>query len=179
MIAAAAVPVTIPAPSVEPVGQTTINATQTQQSQTQHQQQQLLQAQTQEISAQVMALVNQQRTESGCQPLRPDAKIAAAAYEHSRDMGVNGYFDHNSRDNVTPWTRMRAAGYDYPAAENIASGYATAQDVVDGWMSDAAHRANILDCSFRATGVGYYSSPGADTGKPGPGPWWTEDFGYQ
>ncbi|MGH3414955.1 MAG: CAP domain-containing protein, partial [Actinocrinis sp.] len=53
-------------------------------------------------------------------------------------------------------------------------GYRTPQEVVDGWMNDPPHRANILNCSYKASGVGYFD------GAPGnaAGPWWTEDFGF-
>jgi uncharacterized protein YkwD len=155
------VPIVIPTPPAERVGSVAITVAPAQET----------------YDAQVMVLVNQRRAQSRCHPLRSDAEIETAAYEHSRDMGVNGYFGHDSQTGVTPWTRMRNAGYAYPAAENIARGYATPDDVVAGWMNDPAHRANLLNCAFKAAGVGYYSDAG--TGAADRGPWWTEDFGYE
>ena len=104
----------------------------------------------------VLNLVNQQRRAHGCHPLAVNAAISKAALEHSRDMGIHGYFAHDTPAGVTPWTRMEQAGYREPAAENIAVGYRTPQEAVDGWMGSAAHRENILDCSYKSTGVGYY-----------------------
>lgn len=121
-----------------------------------------------------ISLVNGQRTANGCPQLTLNVAVETAAYQHSRDMGVNGYFAHDTPGGVTPWTRMADAGYTSPAAENIAEGYRTPQEVVDGWMNDPPHRANILNCSYKASGVGYFD------GAPGnaAGPWWTEDFGF-
>ena len=141
----------------------------------------------------VLNLVNQQRRAHGCQPLVVNMAISKAALAHSRDMGINGYFAHDTPSGVTPWARMEQAGYAAPAAENIAVGYRTPQEVVDGWIGSSAHRANILNCSYKATGVGYYdgasvknsitdatvNNPSTNGSTTAPaGPWWTEDFGY-
>ncbi|NUP45863.1 MAG: CAP domain-containing protein [Catenulispora sp.] len=119
---------------------------------------------------QVVTLVNAQRTAHGCQALRSDARLQLAAIGHSVDMRTRGYFAHDTPDGVTPWTRIEAQGYSDPSAENIAMGQATPQAVVDAWMNSAGHRANILNCSSKAVGVGVQFGPG--------GPWWTQDFGY-
>ena len=136
----------------------------------------------------VMELVNQQRAANGCPPLAVNQAMTTAAYEHSQDMAVNGYFAHDTPSGVTPWTRMKDLGYTEPAAENIAEGYRTPQEVVNGWMNSPGHRQNILNCSYKAAGVGYYDGPsksgpanGAqnNNGSTNPGPWWTQDFGFE
>lgn len=116
-------------------------------------------------------LTNQQRAQHGCSALRVDTHLRTAAREHSRDMQVRHYFEHNSPDGRTPWDRIEAAGYSRPGAENIAMGYPTAQAVVDGWMNSPGHRANILNCSLKAVGIGVEYGWG--------GPWWTQDFGFR
>ncbi|WP_433240742.1 CAP domain-containing protein [Actinomadura nitritigenes] len=118
----------------------------------------------------VVALTNTERAKAGCRPLRVDKRLAAAARAHSADMAAHGYFDHDSLDGDSPWTRMLDAGYPAPGAENIAKGYATAAAVVGGWMDSPGHRANILDCGLRAIGVGMAAGPD--------GPLWTQDFGW-
>jgi uncharacterized protein YkwD len=131
-------------------------------------------------AADVTALVNQQRAANGCKALTVNVAISTAAHEHSQDMGVNGYFAHDTPSGVTPWTRMEDAGYTQPAGENIAEGYLSPRDVVDSWMNSPGHRDNILNCAFNATGVGYYDGTAAEgTATSGNGPWWTEDFGYE
>lgn len=120
---------------------------------------------------QVVKLVNEQRADAGCQPLRTDSRLVAAAAEHSEDMAVRDYFDHNTPDGVTPWTRIENEGYDQPSAENIAAGQPTPDAVVTAWMNSPGHRANILNCDSHATGVGFYR--GGSYGY-----YWTQDFGY-
>ncbi|HCF82769.1 MAG TPA: serine protease, partial [Ruminococcaceae bacterium] len=39
--------------------------------------------------------------------------------------------------------------------ENIAYGYRTPAEVVEGWLNSPGHRANILTGSFTHIGVGY------------------------
>jgi uncharacterized protein YkwD len=121
-----------------------------------------------QLTAQVVTLTNAQRTQNGCGALRTDAKLTAAAQEHSEDMSARNYFDHDTPDGRTPWERIEAQGYAQPSAENIAMGYPTAQAVVEGWMNSPGHKANILNCDSHAIGVGYDPD----------GNYWTQDFGY-
>lgn len=118
----------------------------------------------------VVALVNAARAEAGCQALRVDRRLRKAAYLHSRDMGRHHYFSHNSRNGDTPWDRIRAAGYTHPSAENIAEGQTTPTSVMDAWMHSEGHRDNILNCSYKAIGVGLWKGGGT--------PVWTQDFGF-
>ena len=120
--------------------------------------------------AEVVTLTNNQRAAHGCPALRDDPRLRAAALGHSVDMRARNYFAHNTPDGVTPWTRIEAQGYSDPSAENIAMGQQTPQSVVDAWMNSPGHRANILNCSSKAIGVGVQFGPD--------GPWWTQDFGY-
>lgn len=124
-----------------------------------------------DYARQVVKLVNKQRADAGCQPLRTDSRLAAAAAEHSEDMAVRDYFDHNTPDGVTPWTRIEDEGYDQPSAENIAAGQPTPDAVVAAWMNSPGHRDNILNCASHAIGVGFYR--GGSYGY-----YWTQDFGY-
>lgn len=125
------------------------------------------------VSAENLAvkLTNAQRAEHGCAALRVDVRLRTAAREHSKDMHARHYFEHDSPDGTTPWDRIKAAGYSAPGAENIAMGYATARAVIDGWMNSPGHRANILNCSLKAVGIGI------EYGQAGP--WWTQDFGFR
>jgi uncharacterized protein YkwD len=123
--------------------------------------------------AEVVRLVNAQRSSHGCVALRVDATLVLLARAHSKDMAVNGYFDHTSRDGRSPFQRMTDAGYRYSlAAENIAGGQPTAASVMDTWLSSPGHRANILDCDLREIGVGVYKLSGSPRRI-----YWTQDFG--
>jgi uncharacterized protein YkwD len=85
-------------------------------------------------------------------------------------MADREYFDHNNPDGKTPHHRMIESGYDEPGDEVIARGYTLPEDVVDAWLDSAGHRAVMLNCDYKAIGIGIVF--GSD------GPWWTADFGY-
>ncbi|MER6413866.1 sigma-70 family RNA polymerase sigma factor [Streptomyces humidus] len=121
-------------------------------------------------SAQVIALVNQERATAGCGPLTEDPLLRKAAQGHSDDMAARGYFDHTDPDGVDPGQRITAAGYRWSTyGENIAMGQQTARSVMTSWMNSPGHRANILNCAFKNIGVGIHDGAG--------GPWWTQNFG--
>lgn len=119
-------------------------------------------------TAQVFALVNRNRADAGCAPLTEDPRLDTAAQRHSVDMSDNHYFSHTTPSGVTFDQRERAAGYPKPGGENIAQGQTSAQQVMTAWLNSPDHRANILNCQFRAIGIGL------DTN----GSYWTQDFGY-
>jgi uncharacterized protein YkwD len=51
---------------------------------------------------------------------------------------------------------MKNFGISYQAAaENIAAGQTTPQEVVQAWMNSPGHRANILNGNYTYIGVGY------------------------
>ena len=120
---------------------------------------------------QVVQLTNQQRAANGCGALTVNATLTQVAQAHSADMAANNYFSHDSQDGRSPFDRMSQAGYRFSAAaENIAAGQRTPQDVVTAWMNSEGHRANILNCTYTEIGVGYATGGSYGT-------YWTQDFG--
>ncbi len=88
-------------------------------------------------------------------------------------MAANNYFSHTGLDGTTFAARIKSTGYRYRrAAENIAAGHTTPDDVVAAWMSSPGHRANILDCRLRDIGVGLGNNPASVYGS-----YWVQDFG--
>ncbi len=66
-------------------------------------------------------------------------------------------YDHNRPDGRSCFTAFEEAGISYSAAaENIAAGYRTPEEVVNGWMNSPGHRANILNPDLDYLGVGFY-----------------------
>lgn len=135
--------------------------------------------------AQVVALTNAERAKAGCPALVVEPRLAAAAAAHSRAMAQQDFFSHTGVDGSTPADRVSATGYAWRlVAENIAAGPPTPEAVVAGWMGSPGHRASILDCRLRETGVGYVYEPDdrrtvrLDDGRIG-GPffhYWTQLF---
>lgn len=120
--------------------------------------------------AEVLKLVNQERAQKGCEPVRADTKLADFAGDYSLDMDARDFFSHTTPDGKSPWDRAKAAGIGNLGGENIARGQANAQSVMDSWMDSPGHRANILNCDYRTMGVGAHFADG--------GPWWTQNFGF-
>lgn len=123
------------------------------------------------LETEVVTLTNNYRTANGCGALRIDTRLVAAGRAHSTDMVTNNFFSHTGSNGSTFVQREVAAGYSTGAsAENIAWGYRSPQEVVNGWINSAGHRANILNCGSVAVGVGVaYKADGT--------PYWTQDFG--
>jgi uncharacterized protein YkwD len=143
-------------------------------------------ANLQRVRTATLCLVNRERTSRGLSALSPDGPLAQAAQGHSEDMAAGDYFEHDGRHGDTPLSRMRASGYifssriGYAVGENI--GWATLwlaspKAIVAGWMASPGHRANILDATFRDTGVGISPHPLASLARGQAGAIYTQDFG--
>ncbi|HEY2216160.1 MAG TPA: CAP domain-containing protein [Solirubrobacteraceae bacterium] len=140
-----------------------------------------------QIRTATLCLVNGERLSHGESPLAPNQSLQSSAQGHSDDMAVSDYFEHDGRNGETPLSRMRAAGYipsphvGYAVGENIAwetLWLASPKAIVASWMSDAGHRANILDATFRDTGIGVAPHPLASLAHGQPGANYTQDFGH-
>jgi uncharacterized protein YkwD len=138
------------------------------------------------IRTATLCLVNGERLGHGENALRPNARLQLAAQGHSIDMSAGDYFEHDGRRGDTPLSRMRAAGYifsshiGYAVGENIAWAtlwMATPKAIVSGWMASPGHRANILDATFRETGIGVSPHPLASLARGQAGAIYTQDFG--
>jgi hypothetical protein len=69
-------------------------------------------------------------------------------------MFAKNYWSHDSPGGKTPWDFISASGYVYATAgENLAKDFDTSYGVVNGWMGSTGHRTNILNSSFKDTGI--------------------------
>jgi len=106
-------------------------------------------------------------------PLTWEATLTCAARVHSLDMGTNNYFSHTNLQGHGPGWRLAQAGYNGSGwGENIAAGYGTPQQAVQGWLDSDGHCANMLNASFSRIGVGYASVNGSSYTN-----YWTQKFG--
>lgn len=122
---------------------------------------------------QVIVLTNQYRRAAGCGDLTWNPALAAAAQRHADDMAANNFFGHTSSNGASFVTRIRQAGYRYRlAAENLAGGQGSAEEVVQAWMSSPGHRANILNCRLREIGIGFGYNSNSDYST-----YWVQNFG--
>lgn len=134
----------------------------------------------------VFALVNEARsrqqqcgtrTMSATTAVSYDAEIARAAQLHAEDMAAQQYFEHDSLDGRTFVDRINATAYEgSPAGENIAMGFQTADEVVQGWLASPGHCRNLMDPEFDEMGLGFASRH--DPRFSEPSTYWVQDFGY-
>jgi uncharacterized protein YkwD len=138
------------------------------------------------VRAATLCLVNVERTSRGESALRPDGELQRAAQSHSASMAANDYFEHDGRGGDTPLSRLRATGYifsshiGYAIGENIGWGtlwLASPKAIVASWMASPGHRANILDKTFRDSGIGVSPHPIASLARGQAGAVYTQDFG--
>jgi len=98
--------------------------------------------------------MNRERAAAGLRPLHLNAALSAAADDRMRDMFTKHYFEHVSPDGIDPFTWAERHGYDYRAiGENLAVGYRTAGDIVDGWMHSEGHRENVMGSTYDDVGI--------------------------
>jgi uncharacterized protein YkwD len=138
------------------------------------------------IVAATLCLVNDERTRFGESALIEDSRLAGAAVGHSRDMDEHDYFSHTSPDGQTLLMRIQASGFipnagvGYTLGENIAWGtlwLATPRSIVKAWMESPGHRANILNGSYRYTGIGVDTDLPSTMSNGQAGGMYTQDFG--
>lgn len=106
-----------------------------------------------EFRMRVLELVNKERAANGLAKLTTDDKLTQAAQKRAEELVT--LVSHSRPDGSSCFTALDEFGVSYMSAgENIAAGYYTPEDVVNGWMSSEGHRANILSGSFTKLGVG-------------------------
>jgi uncharacterized protein YkwD len=131
----------------------------------------------------VLDLVNKERKKRGRKPLIWKKQLAFAARYHAKDMAVDNYFDHPTKDakkhgrlrNIcTVFERMDqfVQGAFFSRSENIAVGEKTPTQVMKDWMSSKGHRRNILDKDAKYIGVGFVQMNGSEWGN-----YWVQSFG--
>lgn len=99
--------------------------------------------------------LNRRRYLLGLPLLRIDAKLGAAAHDHSDDMKRLGFFSHSSpvAGKRTPGDRAARFGTS-GGAENIAAGHTTGASAIEGWWYSPGHHKNLLGNHGR-TGLGH------------------------
>jgi uncharacterized YkwD family protein len=109
----------------------------------------------------VLRLVNEERAKEGIAPLELSEELCSVATLKAQDMAVFGYFEHESPNFGAPDEMLDAFGIHWHlSGENIAAGYQTPKQVMDGWMDSPGHRANILNPGYGKLGVGYLTGLG-------------------
>jgi uncharacterized protein YkwD len=95
-----------------------------------------------------------------------NSSLEAAANEHVNDMVSNNYFSHIAPDGSFPIIRAQKAGYTgLYVGENIARGYTTIADVMNGWISSEDHCKTMMDTLYSEMGAARQND------------YWVQEFG--
>ena len=125
--------------------------------------------------ADLLVQVNSFRASRGLATLVISDSLTVAAKWMATDMAVNNYFQHTSLDGRSPTQRMADAGYpafSTWAGEDLAAGYTSAAQVLQGWINSPTHLAVLTNPAYRAIGIGRAYSSGSQYGW-----YWDADFG--
>ncbi|MCK0168407.1 CAP domain-containing protein [Jannaschia sp. S6380] len=122
--------------------------------------------QASDFERQMLALINQERTSRGLDPLQLELRLNESAERHSEWMLATDTFSHTGAGGSSSNTRMRQADFDFSGSwssgENIAvqserGASGISDDVVDlheALMNSPGHRANILKSGYDYVGIG-------------------------
>ena len=103
--------------------------------------------------------INAHRRRLGRPVLQWDARVAAVAARHSRNMVEQRFFSHTDHRGRSPFDRLDEAGIGFSkAAENIASGQRGAEAVLDAWLSSEGHRRNLEEPAYTRHGIGRFAN---------------------
>ena len=105
--------------------------------------------------AKLASLLNQERSNNNQKPLVENAELSKAAQLHAQDMLSNDYLSHTGQDGSNFFQRIKRQNYrPCYAAENIAKGQSSAEQVMRDWMNSKTHRKNNLSAKPDHFGIG-------------------------
>lgn len=111
-------------------------------------------AEPSEVEAQILVLVNRDRTAQGLWPVRLDTRLSDVARAHSREMADTGVVGHVSPRTGNVADRLRRARIvPQLVGENVGRAY-SASDAQRGFMNSPGHRGNVIDPRMTTVGIG-------------------------
>lgn len=123
-------------------------------------------------ASEVLRIVNIERDKVGAAHLVLDGALCDAANMRAIEMDYSGNFSHTRPNGSDCFTVFSFCNISFnTCGENIAAGYVTPADVVDGWMHSEGHKANILKASYTKMGLGYSTGGGGEYGR-----YWAQEF---
>ena len=113
--------------------------------------------------------------QQSCDTIRPpltlDDLLQRAATGYAEVSAERGFIAHTGPEGEEAFDRVRETGFRGCAlGENLASGQASADEVIEDWLASPAHCDNLLSPDYHLVGVGQVAS--ADVGSV-----WVVEFG--
>ncbi len=98
---------------------------------------------------------NSKRIQDNKAQLSLNSSLATAAQAKADDMAEKDYWSHVSPDGKQPWYFVEQAGYKYSKAEeNLAYGFDSSKETINGWMNSTEHRRAMLSSDVSEVGFG-------------------------
>lgn len=111
-----------------------------------------------EQSRKIIELTNIIRKNLKLTPLAESPLLNQAAEEKAQDMLLKQYFSHTGPDKKTLADWLKQIKYSFSVAgENLAIGFTSPEEVVNGWTRSPTHYQNMIDSDFKEIGVGIAS----------------------
>jgi len=80
--------------------------------------------------------------------------LEKAALKHATDMRDQSFFSHFSSDGTGLGQRVTKEGYSWKyVGENIAFGYPSLEEVMQGWVDSPGHCRNLMSVNFTEIGL--------------------------
>ena len=110
-----------------------------------------------QFAAEIFRLTNIERTKYGEPLVQTNDDLNRAAMQRAREISIK--FSHTRPDGTGSGTILSEYGIpENNSGENIAAGFNSPQDVIDGWMDSPGHRVALLNTYSTYLGVGVYKS---------------------
>ncbi|KAJ0401670.1 hypothetical protein P43SY_001302 [Pythium insidiosum] len=127
--------------------------------------------QSNDMYAKMLQAVNAERANANLPPLCYNSKLNNAAQAHSQDQANHRHMSHTGSNGSSMTERIEQSGFKWStAAENVAAGQKSVEEVMDAWMHSDGHRRNIL-------GDHKFFGVGQATANDDYGVYWTQNFG--
>jgi len=105
--------------------------------------------------AELINLINSERTQNGVPPLAINWEVSRLARYKSEEMKQHSLFSHDSLVYGSPSQTLERFRVPYSVVgANIAMGQETAMEVLEAWLSSPSHRANLINAEFESAGTG-------------------------
>lgn len=108
-----------------------------------------------EMVQEILAVVNEHRSNLGLSPLGEHETSESLALSHSAYMAEQNQASHDNFFQRSDYLKNRGAE---SVGENVAFGFISAESVLEGWLESSSHRAALEDEDFTHTGIAVVSN---------------------
>ncbi|MGI3213152.1 CAP domain-containing protein [Roseovarius tibetensis] len=99
-----------------------------------------------ELVQRLVQQINEERRRFGLSQFQMSPSLVRGAQIHACDNANHNRLSHIGTDGSSPGKRVLRVGYDFELiTENVAIGYATAEQVLEAWLRSSTHRINIFE----------------------------------